>query len=137
MYSNDISVYCRNRLEYVSVVMPARSERLFSLPILLHRCIISVSGFICHCGRATLDVKTCTHLFVHEFETASEHGCHLVCTPHNAVDELVECQFVVHNNSQIFLHHCFLQLYRCSIFCGHRAVVFRVYGSNPRAFALL
>ena len=44
--------------------MPARSVRIFPLPILLHRCIVSVSGFICHCGRATLDVKTCTHIYL-------------------------------------------------------------------------
>ena len=35
-----------------------------SIPILLYRCIVSVSGFICHCGRATLDVKTCTHIYM-------------------------------------------------------------------------
>ena len=64
MYSNDVIVYSRNRLVYVSVVMSARSVRLFSLPILLHRFISSVSGFICHCGRATMDVKTCTHIYL-------------------------------------------------------------------------
>ena len=103
MYSKDVSVYSRNRSEYVSVVMPGRSVRLFSLSITLNRCIVSVSGFICHCGCENLY----TSLFVHEFETAAERVCHLVCTPHNAVDELAECQFVIHNTSQIFLHHCF------------------------------
>ena len=33
--------------------------------MLLHRYILSISGFIlCHCGRATIDVKTFTHIYL-------------------------------------------------------------------------